>query len=293
MLDFRIATFLQLCETKSYTKTARLLGMTQPSVTQHIKYLQKKYQCTLFTYEGKSLRLTSEGEYLRRQAEAMTKMSKRVTSDLKRMSEQNAVLRFGFPAELGEKTGAALAAELMQQDPELVLSVHVGTMPELVKMAENGELDFVLTDKAYVSPTLVSAPMGKAKFGCFTAASQAGESIHIKQLLQQNLLLREADGGDRVTAELLLRKKNLVPEDFASVLTSNSGAVLHQMTAAGRGVCFAYAAAMDADDTVMLSLGDLTDERNLTFLYRKDAVDQTGYKNFFETFKQLWDTSVQ
>ena len=73
MLDFRIATFLQLCETKSYTKTARLLDITQPSVTQHIKYLQRRYQCKLFSYEGKTLRLTPEGEYLRRQAEAMTK----------------------------------------------------------------------------------------------------------------------------------------------------------------------------------------------------------------------------
>lgn len=293
MLDFRIATFLQLCETRSYTKTARILGMTQPSVTQHIKYLQKKYQCDLFTYEGKVLRLTPEGEYLRRQAESMTKMSKRVAADLKRMSEPNKVMHLGFPSELGEETGAKIAVELLAHDPELTVSVHIDTMPELVKMAENGELDFALTDKACASSALVAAPLGKTKFGCFISASLANEPIHTKQLLQQNLLLREDTAGDRIAAEGLLEKKKLVPGDFASVCTSNSTAVLRQMTAAGRGVCFAYAAAMPSDGIVMLPQGDLNDERSLVFLYRKDAGEQETYKKFFETFRQYWDASGQ
>ncbi|MDO4589523.1 MAG: LysR family transcriptional regulator [Fusobacterium sp.] len=39
MLDFRVYTFLELCKTLSYTKTAENLYITQPAVTQHIKYL--------------------------------------------------------------------------------------------------------------------------------------------------------------------------------------------------------------------------------------------------------------
>ena len=49
MLDYRMDTFLSLCETKSYTKTAAILHLTQPSVTQHIKYLEHFYQCRCFT----------------------------------------------------------------------------------------------------------------------------------------------------------------------------------------------------------------------------------------------------
>lgn len=33
MLDFRLLTFMKLCELKSYTKTAEYLHMTQPTVT--------------------------------------------------------------------------------------------------------------------------------------------------------------------------------------------------------------------------------------------------------------------
>jgi hypothetical protein len=36
MIDPKFLTFLSLCETRNYTKTAELLYVTQPSVTNHI-----------------------------------------------------------------------------------------------------------------------------------------------------------------------------------------------------------------------------------------------------------------
>ena len=43
MLDYRIYTFISLCETRSYTKTAEQLHISQPSVSQHIKALEQHY----------------------------------------------------------------------------------------------------------------------------------------------------------------------------------------------------------------------------------------------------------
>ena len=61
MLDHRLYTFLTLCETGNYTKTAEKLNMTQPAVTQHIQFLEGllsgKADCRkgegLFTYKGR------------------------------------------------------------------------------------------------------------------------------------------------------------------------------------------------------------------------------------------------
>lgn len=66
MLDFRYDTFLELCKTKNYTKAAKNLHVSQPTVTQHIHYLEDVYQGKLFNYDGKNLSLTRRGEQLRR-----------------------------------------------------------------------------------------------------------------------------------------------------------------------------------------------------------------------------------
>ena len=53
MLDSKLDTFLVLCETRNYTRAASVLNITQPAVTQHIKYLENHYSTKLFYYDEK------------------------------------------------------------------------------------------------------------------------------------------------------------------------------------------------------------------------------------------------
>ena len=46
MLDYRIHTFLKVCETLNYTLAAKELHITQPAVSQHIHYLEEEYETT-------------------------------------------------------------------------------------------------------------------------------------------------------------------------------------------------------------------------------------------------------
>ena len=60
MIDTRIETFLTLCRVMNYRKTAELLNMTQPAVTQHIHFLEEQYGCKLFSYDRRTLTMTKE-----------------------------------------------------------------------------------------------------------------------------------------------------------------------------------------------------------------------------------------
>ena len=55
MLDYRHQTFLVLCRIGSYTQAAKVLNLTQPAVTQHIKALEAHYGSPLFTYANRTL----------------------------------------------------------------------------------------------------------------------------------------------------------------------------------------------------------------------------------------------
>ena len=58
MLDSRIDTFLLLCKVMNFRKTADLLGISQPAVTQQIHHLETKYGQKLFRYENRRLEKT-------------------------------------------------------------------------------------------------------------------------------------------------------------------------------------------------------------------------------------------
>ncbi|WP_420547932.1 LysR family transcriptional regulator [Curvivirga sp.] len=57
-----IRTFISLCQTQHFTKTAELLGMTQPGVSQHLMKLETELDCILFQRRGKKIELTIEGQ---------------------------------------------------------------------------------------------------------------------------------------------------------------------------------------------------------------------------------------
>lgn len=66
MLDYKTTTFLVLCEQMNYRKTAEILHMTQPAVTQHIHALEKIYGCPLFQYDRRKLSMTPQAKLLER-----------------------------------------------------------------------------------------------------------------------------------------------------------------------------------------------------------------------------------
>lgn len=292
MLDFRITTFLKLCETRSYTKTAKLLDITQPSVTQHIKYLQKKYGCKLFTYESKTLQLTREGEYLRRQAESMMRMSEKVAADLARMNAPQLTLRFGCPAEIGAGAVSRIVSQMLAEDPELRIELHVGTGAQLLEEVEHGRLDFVLTDKQSAPSTLGSTALARVRFQGYADPKTAEEvyGLSLKRLVRERLLLGAQGAQDRRVLGILLEKRGLGFDDFRERMLVDAPAAQQELAAAGRGLLFTYETALQegAPRLQQLYISDLSEERPLVFLYRKDNLSLEQLKAFFERFKALW-----
>ena len=66
MIDYRVYTFLTVCREMNYTKASEILNITQPNVTQHIRWLEDHYGRKLFDYHKRKLSLTPAGTLLRR-----------------------------------------------------------------------------------------------------------------------------------------------------------------------------------------------------------------------------------
>lgn len=295
MLDFRIATFLQLCETKSYTKTAKLLDITQPSVTQHIKYLQRRYQCKLFSYEGKTLRLTPEGEYLRRQAEAMTKMSAKIVADLQRMGDARQALRFGYPEEFGETAAAKVLAQILKRENAPEVSLYVKKTAELLTMLENGQLDFMLADSANENTQFAHEPTVETAFCCYAAKNHEKALEAISQLLPERLLISENGSADCAVLDEILEQHNLMKDEFHRIMTAGTSVSLRELTAAGIGIQFAYETSMQGmgDRVQKLDISNFDEKRSLVFLYLKENPEAENFKEFFETFRNVWNENKQ
>ena len=63
--DFRLRVFETLCSTLSFTQTAKLLGVSQPAISQNISELERDLGVSLFDRNGGKVTLNENGEKFR------------------------------------------------------------------------------------------------------------------------------------------------------------------------------------------------------------------------------------
>ena len=117
MLDNRLQTFLTLCETGNYTKTADVLNMTQPAVSQHIQFLENYYEVVLISAKGKNFSLTEEGQALQQYVKTLKANSERIFPLLHRIKSQAKPLNFGATLTIGEYTIPPILHEIFKGLP--------------------------------------------------------------------------------------------------------------------------------------------------------------------------------
>ena len=146
MLDFRINTFLTVCQTMNFTKAANELHITQPAVSQHIRFLEKEYDTTLFQYQNKKLQLTAAGEILKKRLLTMQNDEKALVKELQSTSSGMDSLSLGVTMTIGEYAIINPLAEYLNKHPETNLHIHYGNTEQLLDLLACGEINVALVE---------------------------------------------------------------------------------------------------------------------------------------------------
>ena len=163
MLNYKLSTFLELCETKNYTKTAEKLHMTQPAVTQHIKYLEQYYGTKLFYYdEKKRLHLTDQGRLLRSYAQSVQADSEIIKNRLSVPINEPDVFKLGSLTGFGETFAAKVMGKYLDKYPEKKVSIYMGESDDLLVQLANGMLMY---GREAQSKTRIASPATIPKSG--------------------------------------------------------------------------------------------------------------------------------
>lgn len=89
MNDEQMRCFLSAARNLSFTKAARELYMTQPTISRQIAALEQEVGTPLFVRQGRSLELTPAGKYLIEMAQSFTDQCDRLLANCRRISARN------------------------------------------------------------------------------------------------------------------------------------------------------------------------------------------------------------
>jgi DNA-binding transcriptional LysR family regulator len=137
----RVLTFRVVAHERSFSRAARVLSLSQPSVSNQVALLEREIGARLLNREPGGVRLTGAGEILLEHADAIAERFQLAAGQLAAVAQgERARLRVGaFPTALAALVPAAIA-RLRVQHPDATVSVEEGSDDELLGRVRSGEL---------------------------------------------------------------------------------------------------------------------------------------------------------
>lgn len=290
MLDFRLNSFLTLCQVLNYTKTAEILHITQPAVSQHIRYLEEYYGVKLFLYKGKNLRLTDAGKKLYSFATAMKTSSDKLKTTLKLAEEESSPLKFGTTLTIGEYTMTYVLRKLLSDFPQLSISMEVGNTELLLHKLKEGEIDFALLEGHFDKSQYQAILLSLENFIgiCSNNHPFNNRRVNFDEILNERLILREEGSGTRNIFEQILYEHNYTMEAFKQVVEIGNMETIKSLVKENLGISFMYEAAVKEElnegSLVRIDLEDLQIKREFNFVFLKDSLHAQEYLKWFKYF---------
>lgn len=139
------AYFLQLADTLNYTKTAQLLGISQPALTQQIKKLELNLEAPLFQTIGKQLCLTEAGVVMK---EAIESIYDTLTEATEKIHDENLSTRgkitIGISASVEDRVFTNFITDYFKKYPDVEVTLFMVGRKEVWEYLERNKIDIAI-----------------------------------------------------------------------------------------------------------------------------------------------------
>lgn len=244
MLDaHRMNVFLTAAETLNFTEAARLLNMTQPSVSQHIQSLEQHFKTPLFIRSGRQLSLTDAGQALLPMARQLVRLSVRIDETMASLHGQvHGQLRLGCSTTGGAYILPSLLAQFLKKNPRVRVACRMTTRRQAEQDLCEGKVHVALAGAEEFSGRdveirlLFADPIGLIVPPDHSWAHR-GE-IEPDDLLEGDFILSEEDSAPYRLLQQGLHELGLPVGDLNCILTLGSSEAIALAVQEGLGVGF-------------------------------------------------------
>ncbi|WP_010187808.1 LysR substrate-binding domain-containing protein [Sphingomonas sp. PAMC 26605] len=141
-----VRTFLAVIDAASFTGAAEALGISQPTVSQHIRRLERLTGQQLILRDTHAVTLTPNGAVLEGFARETLALDTQARAYFEGTTEQVRV-RLGVSEDLALTRLPALLRRLTHEQPQLQIDLTVGLTSMLYPKLDNGRLDLILAKR--------------------------------------------------------------------------------------------------------------------------------------------------
>jgi DNA-binding transcriptional LysR family regulator len=276
-MDTKLKVFCTVAETKSFTRSARIVHLSQPAVSLQIQALEEFFETKLFDKTGKSVSLTPAGKILYEHASHILGHYNEIQKEINKLTgTMKGAIEIGASTTLGNYILPQIITDFKRVHPKIKINLRIGNTARIEDLMHSGFVDFGIvegstskvntTTEKVISDQLTlivhpNHPLAKKK------------SVSVLELTREPFILREQGSGTRQQIVEFLDRHGLGIQDLHVALGMGSTESTKAAVEAGNGVAILsrWAVRKEVEDgrlkTVRIREGDIP--RSLSLIYRK------------------------
>lgn len=293
----QLEAFVQVSESGSFSKAAKELFLTQPTISAHISSLEKELNVRLFIRNTKEVSLSDDGKDLYRYAKQIT--------DLEKAIEE----RFYMDSDDGKHFITIAASTIPAQYllPKVLMCYRERYPKEQIKIMETDSSEVVtqvvdhMVDVGFTGTVLEKKHCKYIPFYKDELAVIAPDTPEYRILKEQNrddidwikrkpLILREEGSGTRKEAEKQLKNAGISMEDLDIVASIANQETIKKSVKQGMGITvLSRLAAEDEDGLLIFPIPGADEGRDINLVYNKNYHMTRSADRFIRIVKEVYD----
>ena len=293
----QLEAFVQVSESGSFSKAAKELFLTHPTISAHISSLEKELNVRLFIRNTKEVSLSDDGKDLYRYAKQIT--------DLEKAIEE----RFYMDSDDGKHFITIAASTIPAQYllPKVLMCYRERYPKEQIKIMETDSSEVVtqvvdhMVDVGFTGTVLEKKHCKYIPFYKDELAVITPDTPEYRILKEQNrddidwikrkpLILREEGSGTRKEAEKQLKNAGISMEDLDIVASIANQETIKKSVKQGMGITvLSRLAAEDEDGLLIFPIPGADEGRDINLVYNKNYQMTRSADRFIRIVKEVYD----
>ncbi len=209
----KLEIYYTVSEMLNMTEAAKVLYISQPSISQVIKELEEEMKVKLFQRLGRKLYITEEGRVFQKYALRMLnlyKESQKLMEDMREVKVGN--LRLGASTTIGTYLLPDIIADFKKEYPKVDIELYITNTQEISENLLKNNIDLGLVEGKVVADELETMDLWEDELIIISSPNKKWKKvIDRKKLEEETFILREKGSGSRTTYEdaMGVRDKNV------------------------------------------------------------------------------------
>ena len=295
----QLEAFVQVAEGGSFSKAAKKLYLTQPTISAHVAALEKELNVRLFVRNTKEVSLSEDGKDLYKYARQMVDLEKKIDE------------RFGTREEGGKHCITIAASTIPAQYllPKVLMRFNEKYPEEQLKIMETDSAKVVtqivehMADVGFTGTVLEKKhckymPFYKVELVIITPNTEKYQKLKdhmtddISWLLEEHVILREEGSGTRKEAEKQLKQAGVDLSDLDIIASIENQETIKKSVRQGMGISIlsklATADEAEAGYVLAFPIPKADKGRDINLVYNKNYQLSRSAERFIKVVKEVY-----